>query len=119
MARERDAALRVEGDALALEQQALELLRAPLRAGADLAARVDHAVPRHAPVAERRERVADLARLAREPGQLGDLAVGRDAALRHPADHGIDARPARSAHGRDSTATSSPARASPGSTTFQ
>ena len=119
-ARERDAILRVEGHALALQKGALESLGPRVRARADLAARVEHAMPRHARVVERRERVADLARLAWQPRQLRDLAIGGDAALRDLPHHGVDARVAgRGRHRRATTRIASPTRAAPGSTTRQ
>ena len=63
----------------------------PARAGADFAARVDHAVPGH--VAVRREGVqgvADLAGVAFQAGELGDLSVRRDPAARDAAHHRLD-----------------------------
>ena len=69
---------------------------------------------------ERRERVADLPRLARKARQLGDLAIRGDAALRDPPHHGVDARVRRRrGHGRATTRIASPTRAAPGSTTRQ
>lgn len=49
---------------------------------------------------ERRERIADLAGLPRQAGELGDLAVGRDPALGYARDDSVNARPIRwSIHG--------------------
>jgi len=62
---------------LALEAEALQnARRAAVAAGADLAARIDHAVPRYpTAIIERAQGVADKPRLAAESGELCDLAV--------------------------------------------
>src|SRR5688572_29126667 len=121
MGAERDAAVGVEAYALALEQGALEPLGAGIGARADLAARIDHAMPRHARVAQRRQRVADLPCLPGQPGELGDLPIRGDAATGNPPHRGIDAGPARvrRRHGRESTRTASPTAATPAATTRQ
>jgi hypothetical protein len=66
VAGEGDAAGRVERDALAAQQAALEVLEGGVGAPAHLAPRVHDAVPGDvAALAQRRERVAHLARAAR------------------------------------------------------
>ncbi len=67
----------VEPNVLALEAEALQnARRAAVAAGADLAARIDHAVPRYpTAIIERAQGVADKPRLAAESGELRDLAA--------------------------------------------
>jgi len=89
---ERDAAARVEHNAFALEQLALDRLEARLRARTDLAARVDDAVPWHgAPDRQGVQRVADLARAPGQARRRGDLSVGGDASARDAGDRRVDA----------------------------
>jgi phosphoglycolate phosphatase-like HAD superfamily hydrolase len=85
-----------ELDALVLEQVALHLLGAGDRARAQLAARVHDALPRNVPVVrERVQRVAHLPRVAWQPGETGDLAVGRHPTAGDALHDGVDALVAR------------------------
>ena len=91
---ERDKATLADTDAFIFEQLALHrrtywiVDRDP---PAQLAGLADHALPRQ-PIAGlgRLHRGARDPRAARDAGELGDLAVGRDAASRNPADHAVD-----------------------------
>jgi hypothetical protein len=99
----------VEGHALALQQLALQRLAAAVRCGAqaDLAARVHDALPRRGQVGgQRGQRVAHLARRARQAGEPRHLPVGRDAAARDARDDGVDALVvlAMGSHARDGRA---------------
>ena len=76
---------------LALKHQALQLMCVAAAAEADLAARVDHPVPRDiAAFGQSVQRVADLPRMPLQSGQLGDLAVRRNAAAGNAADLSVD-----------------------------
>jgi len=109
-----NAVLCVEAHALASEPKALEeALGALAAARADLAARVDDALPWDPrPVIERAQCVTDQAGLPGEPREARYLSVGRHAPLRDARDHGIDARvgAGRIGHGRQAT-TPGPSRA--------
>src|SRR6185437_10151433 len=87
---ERDEAAIADRDALALEQRALRgrADRIVNRDPAALRARLaDHALPRQRVGAGARlERRGRDTRAARQARELGDLAVGRDAAARDRAD---------------------------------
>ena len=64
-----------------MQEEVLQFMRIAARAGGDLAPRIDHAMPGDvAALGEVVEGVADLAGVAFEAGQLGDLAVGGHAA---------------------------------------
>jgi hypothetical protein len=91
----------IEHHSLVFEEQTLKLMRITGSARRHLAARVDHAMPRH--VAVRRQRVhgvAGLAGVASEAGQFGDLSVRRDLAARDAADHRPDPFVLRARHVR-------------------
>src|SRR5438309_566116 len=76
---------------LALKHQALQLMCVAASAEADLAAHVDHPVPRHvAAFGQRVQRVADLPRVPLQSGQLGDLPVRRHAAAGNAPHRGVD-----------------------------
>ena len=83
--------LRIELGSLRLEQHSLQLVRITAGARADLAFRVHDAMPRHvAFFGKVVERVADLAGVTFEAGDLGDLSVRRDASARDFAYDGPD-----------------------------
>jgi hypothetical protein len=77
---ERNAPRHIEFDAFSFEEMPLQLVAVAGRAGADLAASVHDAMPRHGVIAQRVQGVADLACVPVEAGEIGDLSVRRDAA---------------------------------------
>lgn len=92
VALEIEPAAVIEDDALALEDEALQIVPAGLGAGAALAARVDDSLPRHgAALVEVVEGVAHLSRVAADASEPCDLSVGRDAAAGDAAHDGVDA----------------------------
>jgi hypothetical protein len=117
---EADSTACVEAHAVAAQEFALHSIAAWLLSRTHLAARVEHALPRNSIVVERGERITDEARLARQPRELGDLAIGRDAASWDAPNNRIDARVrGRARQGRSNTTTGSPTRTTPGSITRQ
>ena len=81
----------IELHAFGFEQQSLQLMGVAAGSGADLAFGVDHAVPGDVAFGgEVVEGVADLAGVAFEAGQLGDLAVGGYAAAWNFTDNSPD-----------------------------
>jgi hypothetical protein len=98
-----DAAAGGEDDPLLEQEQPLQLLPAGRGARADPALGVDDAVPGHlGGLGQGVQRVAHLARVPGQPGELGDLAVGGDAALGDRADDAPDTLVGdRPGHGRE------------------
>ena len=90
---ERDAPRRIDAHTFALEANALREAGACARARkAQLALRVDHAMPRNSsPVAQCAQRVADQACLAVETRESRDGSVGRHASCRNFSHDRIDA----------------------------
>jgi len=91
--RQVDATPRIETHSLSFQEVALRRVRFTERPWADLAAGIDHAVPRdRLPGGHGVEGVAHLSRVTGEPRQPGDLTVGRDAPARNPSDDCVDLR---------------------------
>src|SRR5262249_38305130 len=89
---ERNESTSVEADPLLLQPRALDVAVRTVRTLGDAAPGVDDAMPREAgPRGQRRERVADDARLSRQVGEAGDLTVRRDLAARDARHDRIDA----------------------------
>ncbi len=88
---QRNAAIAIEDDSVGFEKQPLQFAPVGAAPRADLAARVDHSMPWNATAGWKRvERVADLPCMTLEPGQIGDLAVGRHTAAGNAADDLVD-----------------------------
>lgn len=94
-----------EDQPLGFEDGALEPVTVSVASLAAGPLGVDHTLPRYvAALGQGVEGVADLPRRPGDAGELGDLAVGRDAALRDAPDDAVDAFVIAAGHGAEASA---------------